>query len=72
MEKITRETILSEVLEVPQVGEVLLKHKVPCLGCPFASLEMNQLTLGQISEMYGIDLKPLLKDLNKLSSKNDK
>ena len=67
MPKITKDTTLSEIFENQKAGEVLAKHNVPCLTCPFASLEMNQLTLGQICEMYKIDLKSLLTDLNNLS-----
>jgi len=67
MEKFTKDTVLSEVLGNKKTGEVLAKYNVPCLTCPFASMEMNQLTLGQVCDMYKIDLKSLLKDLNNLS-----
>lgn len=45
--------------------EILLKYNVPCLGCSFAQYEMKELKLGDICKMYSIDIKGLLKDLNK-------
>ena len=66
MPKINKETTLAEVLENPKAGEVLLKHRIPCLSCPFANLEMNHLTLEEISKMYGLNLKSLIADLNEV------
>ena len=62
--KITEDTTLAELLEHPEVQEILVKYNLPCLGCPFAKAEMNTLTLGDICRMYGIDLRELLKELN--------
>jgi len=58
------ETTLKEVLEFYGGEEVLLKYKVPCLGCPMAQMEMEELTLKDICAAYRIDLKNLLIDLN--------
>ena len=58
------ETPLKEVLEFSGGEEVLLKYKVPCLGCPMAQMEMEELTLKDICAAYRIDLKNLLIDLN--------
>jgi len=58
------ETTLKEVLEFSGGEEVLLKYKVPCLGCPMAQMEMEELTLKDICAAYRIDLKNLLIDLN--------
>lgn len=69
MKKITKDTTLAEVLEMPMAEEILAKYKVPCLTCPMAQMEMGVLTLGNISEMYSIDLEGLLKELNKPGSK---
>ena len=63
--KITKNTTLAEVLEFPKAQEILVKYNLPCLTCPFAKLEMDKLKLGQICQMYGIDLESLLKELNK-------
>jgi len=55
---------LQNVLEFSGVEDVLLKYDVPCLGCPMAKMEMQNLTIGQICSSYGIDQKGLLADLN--------
>ncbi|MBN1376981.1 disulfide oxidoreductase [Candidatus Woesearchaeota archaeon] len=65
MVKITEDTTLEEVLNFEKAHEVLVKFNVPCLSCPFASQEMGTLTLKDITNAYGIDLKKLLKELNK-------
>ncbi|PIU22204.1 MAG: hypothetical protein COT14_02510 [Candidatus Diapherotrites archaeon CG08_land_8_20_14_0_20_30_16] len=60
----TKKTTLGKVLNAKKGPELLGKYHVPCLGCHFASQELDQLTLQDISNAYGIDLKGLLKDLN--------
>ena len=69
--KITNKTTLEKVLEIPNVEQILSKHKVPCLTCPMAKFEMASLKVGDICQMYGLDEKELLKELN-LSEKVDK
>ena len=63
--KYTKETVLEEVLKHPKAGEILSKHKVPCLGCAMAAYEMSTLTLDQIGKTYGIDIEEILNELNK-------
>jgi len=65
MAKITKDTTLAEVLGSADLEKVLAKHKLPCLSCPFAKFEMEKLKLGDICQMYNLDLKKLLGDLNK-------
>lgn len=60
----TDKSTLEEILEFSGAEAVLLKYDVPCLGCPMARLEMQNLNIGQICAMYGIDLEKLLADLN--------
>lgn len=60
----TDKSTLEEILEFSGAEDVLVKYDVPCLGCPMAKLEMQNLNIGQICAMYGIDLESLLKDLN--------
>jgi len=62
---ITKETTLAEVLKKKGAEKILAEYGLPCLTCPFAKMEMEQLKLGYICEQYGIDLEKLLKDLNK-------
>ena len=69
MGKITKDSALVEILKYPEAEKILAKYNLPCLACPFAKLEMKNLKIGQISRVYGIDLKNLLKELNKLISK---
>jgi len=62
----TGESTYQEVISKEGTLKILAKHGVPCVSCPMAKYEMAKLKLGDISEMYGIDLKALLDDLNKL------
>lgn len=62
--KITKETIVAEILKIPGGEEVLLKHNFPCLDCPMAKFELEKLKIGDVCEIYGIDLEGLLKELN--------
>lgn len=63
--KYTKNSTLAEVLENPKNQEIVKKFNIPCLGCPFAQIEMNSLTLEEITKLYQIDLKKLLEELNK-------
>jgi len=62
--KITKDTTLAKALEIKGAEETLSKFQMPCLGCPMAQMEMNTLKLGDICNMYGIDLDKMLKELN--------
>ena len=64
--KITKTTTLEKVLKIKNAEKVLSKYNLPCLTCPMAQMEMNSLKLGDICNMYGIDLEKVLKELNKL------
>ncbi len=62
---LNKDTTLAEILKSPGLKKILAKYNLPCLTCPFASLEMEDLKIGKICEMYEIDINNLLKDLNK-------
>ena len=64
-QKVTADTILGDILKMPNGQAVLSKHKLPCLSCPMAALEMGILKLGDVSRLYGIDLEAVLAELNK-------
>ena len=64
-DKITEDTTLAKILKYSEAEKTLAKYNLPCLGCPFAKLEMENLKIGEVCKMYGIDLKGLLKELNK-------
>lgn len=69
MTKITKDTTLAEIMESSKAQEILLKYKVPCLGCSFAQYEMKELKIGDICKMYNINLSGLLKELNNIYTK---
>lgn len=60
----TANSTLEEMLKHPKASEILEKYNVPCMGCAFARFEMSELKLGNICEMYGLDLDGILKALN--------
>lgn len=63
--KITKETVLADILKISGAEKILAKYELPCLTCPFAKFEIEKLKIGNVCEMYQIDLENLLKDLNK-------
>ncbi|UCD02886.1 MAG: hypothetical protein JSV63_03845 [Candidatus Aenigmatarchaeota archaeon] len=65
MPKITGKTTLENALKVRGANDILERFNTPCVHCPMAAMEMNKLKLEEIASMYGIDLKGLLKELNK-------
>lgn len=64
--KITKDTTLAEILQLPEVEKVLNKYNLPCLSCPLAKFEMEKLKIGEVCDMYEIDIEKLIKDLNAL------
>ena len=66
IKKIAKETTLAEILEKPELVKILAKYNLPCLSCPFAKMEMENLKIGEICKTYGINAEKLLKELNKL------
>jgi len=64
MAKITKETTLAEILNYSNSREILAKYNLPCLTCPMARFEIENLKIGDVCQLYGIDGKKLLKELN--------
>ncbi len=62
--KIIAKTTLAEILKYPEAEKILAKHNLPCLSCPMAKFEIENLKIGDVCKMYGIDLEKLLKELN--------
>jgi len=62
--KITKKTKLSKVIDEKKAAKILEKYEFPCISCPFARMEMENLDLGSICEMYEIDANGLIKELN--------
>ena len=67
--KITKDTSLSEILSLAGAKKILAKYHLPCLTCPFAQIEMEELKIGKVCEMYKIDLEGLLEELNKIDKR---
>jgi len=63
-EKITEDTLLGDIMKRPNAAKTLSKFRLPCVSCPMAALEMGILKIGDVSRMYGVDLKGLLAELN--------
>jgi len=69
--KFNKKTKLSEILSFSEAEEILSKYNFPCFFCPFFSIEISDLEIGEVARNYNIDLENLLKELNeKLSEKN--
>ena len=62
--KITKKTRLSEILDEKKFAKIFEKYEFPCISCPFARMEMENLDIGSVCEMYGIDAVDLIKELN--------
>jgi len=62
--KYTVKSTLKDILSHKRAQEILEKFNVPCLGCAFAQMEMEKLTIGAICQMYDLDLKGILSELN--------
>tara|TARA_Y100000310_G_scaffold325369_1_gene388740 strand:+ start:1260 stop:1448 length:189 start_codon:yes stop_codon:yes gene_type:complete len=62
MESITSKMTIGEIIQKkPKAAEVLMRAGMGCVYCPVASME----TLEQGAKAHGIDVKKLLKELNK-------
>ena len=67
--EIKADTTLAEILKYHEAEKILAKYNLPCLDCPFAKSEMVNLKIGEVCQMYGIDLKGLLKELDEALEK---
>ena len=62
---IDKNSILAEILKNPKAEEILAKYNLPCLTCPMARFEIENLKLGEVCKVYKINLEKLLEELNK-------
>jgi hybrid cluster-associated redox disulfide protein len=61
-DKITKDMTIGEaVSKYPETAKVMMKHGMHCCGCSIAGME----TIEQGAMSHGIDIKKLLKDMNK-------
>ena len=70
--KITGKTKLKELFEMKGVTDILLSHNFPCVMCPMAKMEMDILDIGSVCEMYGINKKKLINEINEFITVNNK
>lgn len=64
MKKIDENTNLAEILKIPGTEKILTKYNLPCLSCPLAKEEIENLKIGDVCQLYGIKLGMLLEELN--------
>ncbi|OIP75764.1 MAG: hypothetical protein AUK07_00960 [Parcubacteria group bacterium CG2_30_36_21] len=62
--KFTKNSSLAEILTLKEGEKILAKYNLPCLTCPMAKFEIENLKLGEVCKMYKINLKKLLEELN--------
>jgi len=67
--KITKKTKLSKIIDNKKAEKILKKYDFPCLSCPFARYEMEELEIGNICEIYDINGKKLIEELNEKLNK---
>ncbi len=65
-EKITEDTTVADVMEIPGALQVLAKYGLPCIHCPMAAFEIGELKIGEVSKAYGLNDKKLIKELNEI------
>lgn len=65
MEKVTKNTTLEKIVEKRGAEKILEKNGVPCMSCPMAQFEIDKLKIGDVCQMYKLDLGKILKELNK-------
>jgi len=65
IKKINKNDTLAVILKKEGAQAVLQKHNFPCLTCPMAKFEIENLKIGQVCEMYGINLEKVIEELNK-------
>ena len=64
--KLTKDSTLADIFKNnKKANDILGQNGVPCVTCPMAKMEMDQLKIGEVAKIYGLDLDKILKDLNK-------
>ena len=64
--EVNENATLSDILKIEGAETILSKYQLPCLHCPMAKAEMDDLKIGEVCKMYGIDAKSLLEDINSI------
>ena len=66
IKKITEKTTLAKIVEKKGADEILNENGVSCLSCPMSQFEIDKLEIGKVCKMYGLNLKKILEQVNKL------
>lgn len=64
--KVSKKTTVKEILDMEKGEDILKKYNFPCLSCPMASFEIELLQVGDVSQMYGLDIEKIIKELNNI------
>ena len=65
MPKFTKNSTIAEILASEKGEKILAKYNLPCLTCPMAKFEIQNLKVGEVCKMYKINIEKLLGELNK-------
>ena len=61
MEKVTKDTLIADLIKInPNAEEILFAHGMHCLGCALAHGE----TIEEATNAHGEDLEEILSELN--------
>jgi hypothetical protein len=64
--KVIITTTLAKILMIKGADEILANNGVPCLSCPMAPMEIDDLQIGEVCKAYGLNLKKIIMELNDL------
>ncbi|MBC7074262.1 disulfide oxidoreductase [Candidatus Parcubacteria bacterium] len=62
--KIAKNSTLKEILKIKGAKDILLKYSLPCLSCPMAAFEIENLKLEEVCKIYGLDAEEIVKEIN--------
>ena len=64
LEQITESTSLDKLVSNERIYPILQKYGVPCIDCPMMQDEFDQLNLKKVCELYGINYKKIIEEIN--------
>lgn len=70
--KVTKKTKLGKLLKMKGMKKILTKYNVPCVSCPLADFEVDNLELGEVCKIYDLPEKEIILEINKILKKKDK
>ena len=70
--KVDEHTKLGKIIKIRGMEKILTKFSVPCVSCPMAKMEIDNLEIGDVCKMYGLKKKELLLEINKTLKARDK